>query len=375
MSSLLVCAGEPSSDAHAAGVIERILAQRPSLEVFGVGGPALKAIVSGPLLDNAPLAHTGLTEVLLQIPDAIRLLRGIKRLASERRPSVALLVDTPDFNMRLLAPLKRLGIPLVYFIAPQAWAWRKGRAKKLSRTIDRLFVIFPFEEAFFRDFGVRASYVGHPAPLRLESVLGGEPSLSGYEMRLEDPVVAILPGSRYNELRRHWPLFAEAFEILRRRVPTLKGVVALAPGIPKFRLEEIRSLPEGVFVSEAGALDVLKSSSLALMSSGSVTLEAGLMGRPGVIVYRMSGLTYRIAKTLVSVEHIGMVNLLLGERVLPELIQNEANPERIARELESFLVNPELFRRTKEKLLRLKGILGSKDAYGAVAKQLLEVYL
>lgn len=375
MSSLLVCAGEPSSDAHAAGVIERVLAKKPSLEVFGVGGPALKAVVKGPLLDYSPLAHTGLTEVLLQIPGAIRLLKGIRRLAKDRRPSVALLVDTPDFNMRLLAPLKSLGVPIVYFIAPQAWAWRKGRAKKLARYTDRLLVIFPFEEAFFRGFGIKASYVGHPAPFRLESALGDWVPPSGQGVGLFDPTVALLPGSRYNELKRHWPLFAKAFELLRSRVPKLKGIVALAPGILKSRLEAIYALPDGVLVGEAGALGALRDSSLALMSSGSVTLEAGLMGRPGVIVYRMSGLTYRIAKTLVSVEHIGMVNLLLGERVLPEFIQDEASPQRIASELESFLINPELFQRTKERLLRLKGILGTKDAYGCVAEQLLEVYL
>jgi lipid-A-disaccharide synthase len=375
MSAVLVCAGEPSSDAHAAGVIERVLAKRPGLNVVGVGGQWLKAVCDGPILDNAPLAHTGLTEVIVHLPDAIRLLRGVKKLALAYKPSFALLVDTPDFNMRLLKPLKRIGVPIVYFIAPQAWAWRKGRARTLAKTIDRLFVIFPFEEDFFSQLGVETRYVGHPAPLRLKGLPRKEEILARLGLNGDAPVVALLPGSRYNELRKHWPLFAESFQALKRAFPKIQGVLALAPGIERSRLEAIRPVPYGVVTSKAGSGEVLKAATLALMSSGTVTLEAGLLELPGVIVYRMSGLTYRIARSLVSTEHIGMANILLGERVLPELIQHEASPNRVVGELAKFLGDAERMVQTKAKLSRLKDILGVRDAYGHVAQNLLEAYL
>jgi lipid-A-disaccharide synthase len=170
-------------------------------------------------------------------------------------------------------------------------------------------------------------------------------------------------------------LFAESFQALKRAFPKIQGVLALAPGIERSRLEAIRPVPYGVVTSKAGSGEVLKAAALALMSSGTVTLEAGLLELPGVIVYRMSGLTYRIARSLVSTEHIGMANILLGERVLPELIQHEASPNRVVVELAKFLGDAERMAQTKAKLSRLKGILGVKDAYGHVAQNLLEAYL
>lgn len=375
MSTVLVCAGEPSSDAHAAGVVERLLAEKPGLNVVGVGGKGLKAVCDGQILDNGPLAHTGLTEVIVHLPSALRLLLGVKKLVLENKPSFALLVDTPDFNMRLLKLLKRLAVPIVYFIAPQAWAWRKGRAATLAKTIERLFVIFPFEEVFFSRFGIETRYVGNPAPLRLEGLPRKEEILARLRLNGDAPIVALLPGSRYNELRRHWPLFSESFQALKRAFPEIQGVLALAPGIERSTIEAIRPVPQGVVTSNAGSGEVLKAATLALMSSGTVTLEAGLLELPGVIVYRMSSLTYRIARSLVSTKHIGMANILLGERVLPELIQNEARTDRVVEELAAFLGNAERMAKAKAKLSRLKEILGVKDAYGLVAQNLLEAYL
>lgn len=325
------------------------------------------------VVESERLAVVGLVEVLRHIPRIYGEFRKLVRVARERRPDLAILTDSPDFHLRVAKRLKRMGIPVVYFIAPQVWAWRRGRLPLMRRTIDRLLCIFPFEEAFFREHGIAAKYIGHPLTRMVR------PSAPAMELRRRFGVpdgarmIALLPGSRDGEIERHLPVVVEAVEQMKSRGMEIHATLALPQGVaPKFR-ERFSS--SSIQVQEGKTWDVLACSDLALAASGTVTIEACLLNTPMVTFYRVNGLSWILGKLLVRVPFYSMVNLVAGRRVVPELIQGGMTAQRLADEACSLLGNADLRRRMREDLAEVAGRLSGPEDPMEVAASVVTEFL
>lgn len=332
---VLVVCGEASGDAHAAELVAALKARRPELTFFGMGGSKLAAQGVELLYGAHEINVMGIVEVLPKLPRILQVLKGLARAAAERRPACALLVDIPDFNLRLAARLKALGIPVAWYISPMVWAWRPGRVKVLKRLVDRMLCILPFEEDFYRGTGVRARYVGSPVAEQVPAPDSAEAFRRGLGLDEKRPTLALLPGSRMSEIRRILPTLVEAAKRLAAERPGLQVVVPVAPTVPR---EEVASRFAGSGVEpvlvEGRAPEVVGASDVAVVASGTASLEAGLMLRPVVVVYRVSLITYWVGRLLLRVAHVALVNLLAGRRVVPELLQGDMRPERIATEVQ-----------------------------------------
>lgn len=320
---ILVSAGEASGDAYAARLVEQLRRSMPETEFFGCAGMRMQQAGVRPVVDAARLAVVGLVEVVAHIPRIYREYRRLYEAARRERPQVAILTDSPDFHLRLARKLKRLGIPVVYLVAPQVWAWRKGRIRNIKRNIERLLCIFPFEEEFFCRHGVPAVYIGHPLSYMVRPTLSREQFFAKHKLPSDRPVVALLPGSREGEIRRHLPPLVDAAE-------RLKGSATFVLGTPAGG--QAGDLPHSIKVVEGETWDLLAHAGLALAASGTVTIEAALLGTPMVTFYKVTGLSWALGKFLVDVPFYSMVNLVAGRPVVPELMQNEVTGERLAKE-------------------------------------------
>jgi lipid-A-disaccharide synthase len=319
--SLLVVAGEASADAHGARVVDQLGRVLPGVECFGLGRERLKAAGLSAVADADALRVVGISEALRGLSKIRGVFKTVIREVERRRPSAALLIDLPDFNLRLARRLKKLNVPVVYYVAPQAWAWRRGRVRQLRRRVHRLCVVFPFEEEFFLGHGVPAEFVGHPL------------TEEEFPHREERPKrVAIVPGSRPREIERLLPALAGAARILKEQAGDLEFVLPLAPGIEAGR---VRAILQGAGVEAAllpgGAAGAVPGSRLALVTSGTATLESALAGVPMVVVYRVSRMTYLLVRPIYRLPHVCIVNILAGRGLVPELLQGRANAGAIAR--------------------------------------------
>jgi lipid-A-disaccharide synthase len=303
------------------------------------------------------------------------MLRRLVDAARELRPHVFVAIDFPDFNFRLMAALSRLGIPIVYYISPQLWAWRPGRMETMKAHVDRVLVIFPFEEELYRRAGVDAQFVGHPL---VDLAQAGEPReafLRDRGLVPDAPTVALLPGSRRNELERIVPVIVEAIPIITRRIPGVQFLVACAPNLPNSLFAPLVNHDFGaqlVLVHERTD-DVLAASDVVITASGTATIQCALHEKPMVVVYRLSPLTYRLGKPFVHVDTYAMPNLVAGNRIVPELIQDDFTPERTAAEVIAFLTDREKYDRTRAALMRVRQALGAPGASMRAAGAVLEV--
>jgi lipid-A-disaccharide synthase len=371
---ILVVAGEASGDAHASELVAALKARRPDLTFFGMGGSRLAAQGVELLYGAHEVNVMGITEVLPKIPRILQVMGGLARAAAERRPACAILVDIPDFNLRLAARLKKLGIPVAYYVSPMIWAWRRGRVKTIARLVDRMLCILPFEEDFYREAGVAARYVGSPVVEQVPSPASAATFRQKLGLPVETPTLALLPGSRMSEIRRILPSMVGAARQLMAERPGLQVVVPVAPTIPR---QEILSRFEGSGVQpvlvEGRAPEVVGASDAAIVASGTAALEAGLMQRPLVVVYRVSLLTYLVGRMMLKVAHVALVNLLAGRRVVPELLQGDMTPERIAGEIRRLWVpgapREEMLRGLEEVRTRL----GQAGAATRAAESVLEL--
>jgi lipid-A-disaccharide synthase len=352
----------------------------PPVEFTGIGGPAMRQAGLRPLGDAAVLGVTGLLEVASAFGAIWRAYREARRvLASpDARPDLAILIDYPDFNLRLARHARRAGVPVLYFVSPQVWAWRKGRVKQIARVVDRMLVILPFEEDFYRKAGVAARFVGHPL---LDLVRAGRTRDQVLRPLGLDPrrkTVALLPGSRRNEIDAHLPAMLGAGRLLRDEFRDLQFVLPIAPTLDAAAIAaRVRgALGPGpafpgwppVAVTE-DRYDAVAAADAAVVASGTATLETALLGVPMVIVYRMNPLTYLLARAVSRVPHIGMANLIAGERVVPELVQEACTPAGIARELRAILVDPRVASTMRAGLAGVRRRLGEPGAIGRVAAE------
>ncbi len=331
---VLISAGEASGDLYAAGLVEALRRHRPDIEFFGCAGPRMQQAGVRAVVDAHSLAVVGLVEVVTHIPRIYSEYRKLLKAARAEQPEIAILTDSPDFHLRVARRLKKLGIPVFYLVAPQVWAWRKGRLPLIRRTIDKLLCIFPFEPEFFARHGIDATYIGHPLTRLLR------PSASRAELRRRFGIpegaslVALLPGSRTGEAMRHLPILLEAVERIRAAAnPMTQFVLAVPPGtIPLGSNFRERISSASIQLVEGKTWDVLVCADVALAASGTVTIEACLLGTPMVTFYRVNNLSWWIGKALVRVPFYSMVNLVAERRIVPELIQDQMTADGLARE-------------------------------------------
>jgi len=334
---IFISAGEASGDLYASRLVEVLKARHPEAEFFGCAGPRMQASGVRAAVDQRSLAVVGIIEVIPHIPRILGEMNKLARACAADPPDVAILTDSPSFHLPLARKLKRQGVPIVYLVAPQAWAWKQGRVKTMRATLNRLLCIFPFEEEFFRKHGVTTTYIGHPLSRLAKPKLTRAEFCSKLGIPEVSRLVALLPGSRHGELSRHMPVLLEALRLIRQRHP-VTFVLPLPAG---FGLENTRFWEpvqaESIKVIEGHTWDALAQAELALAASGTVTIEAAMLGTPMVTFYRVNALSWYLQRWRVRTPFLTMVNLVAGRRVVPELIQEEMTAERIAAEASRLL--------------------------------------
>ena len=368
----MISCGEPSGDLYAGALAAEILRLDPRAAIAGLGGPGLSGAGAALTADYRGLSVTGLLEVFRVLPRTYATYRTLVRQAKTDRPDVFVAIDFPDFNFRLARAVRKLNVPVVYYISPQLWAWRRGRMKVMRQIADRVLVIFPFEEAIYREAGVEVQWVGHPLLDVAQLPTPRDAVLTSLGLDPRKPVVALLPGSRHNELHAILPNLVRAGSLVRDRIPDAQFVVARAPHLDDVSFAPLEHLP-GAAIVAGRADDVLAAADVALVASGTVTVQAALHECPMVVVYRLSPLTYRLGKPFVHVNTYAMANLVAGRRVVPELIQDDFTPERVAAEALRVLTDPAHAAAVRRDLHDVRGRLGTPGASRRAAEAVLEV--
>jgi lipid-A-disaccharide synthase len=333
---IFITAGEASGDLYASGVVAAIHAIDPNAEFFGCAGPRMQAAGVRTVVDSRSISVVGLVEVLAHIPRIYGEFRKLKKAIVLEKPDLAVLTDAPDFNLRLAKFLKKQRVPVVYLIAPQAWAWRQGRVKTLRATVNRLLSIFPFEAEFFTRHGIPTTYIGHPLARIVKPSLTRAEFCAKFDIPPNKQLVVLLPGSRHGEVDRHLPDLLDAVQRLQGR--DLVFLLALPGGFGNTFSERISG--SSIQVIEGATWDALAHAQLALAASGTVTIEAALLGCPLVTFYKVNALSWMLGRWLVRAPFLSMVNLVAGRKIAPELIQGEMSGERIAAEAARLLDDP-----------------------------------
>ncbi len=323
--SILLSAGEPSGDLHGAAVAEALLRRFPDAELFGLGGPRMAARGVELLADPERLSVMGFVEVVRHLPFFVGLMKRVEGEMRRRQADLVLPIDYPGFNLRLAERARDAGVPVLYYIAPQVWAWHRSRARKLARLASRLAVVFPFEEEVFAQEGARVSFVGHPLADRPPVEQSRDAFCRELGLEADRPILALFPGSRAQEVKRHLGVMLEATERIRAERPDVQPVIAAAGAVPD------GDYGDAPWPRTPLSRELLTHASAAIVKSGTSTVEAALAGTPMAIMYRTHPLTYWIARRVVAVDHIGMANLIAGRRVAPELVQGDATPEAMAK--------------------------------------------
>src|SRR5262245_56686450 len=365
---VMISCGEPSGDLYAGALAAEIRRREPEADIFGFGGPRMAAAGGRLIGDFHGISVTGLTEALRVLPKSFSMLRVLAAAAREQRPDVFVAIDFPDFNFRLMAAVHRLGIPIVYYVSPQLWAWRSGRMQTMKRYVDRVLVIFPFEEELYRREQVPVEFVGHPLVDLVRVRAPRAALLREHGLDPVAPTVALLPGSRPNELHRIVPGIAASLPLIASKVPGVQFIVAAAPNLPDALFS-----PLAVPIVHERTDDVLAASDVVITASGTATVQAALHERPMVVVYKLSPLTYRLGKPFVRVDTYAMANLVAGKRIVPELIQDEFTSERVADECVRLLTDEPLRGRTRDELRCVRERLGGTGAGGRAVEAVLAV--
>ncbi len=373
---LLIIAGETSGDQHGATMVRVLREDFPDLPIFGVGGEAMRAAGVETLFDVEALNVVGLVEVLAKVPSGLLMARRLLRAARERGARVVVLIDAPGFNLPFARWAKQAGLRVVYYVSPQIWAWRQNRVHKVARRVDKMLTLFPFEVPFYAAAGVDAEYVGHP----LLDCLSGLPDRSQAAQTLgldaQRPIVALLPGSRRREVELLLEPMLAALSLIRHDLPEVQGVLPVAPTVAATVQQIVSGFSGTLTVARQQSLTALCAADFALIASGTATLEAGLIGTPMVIVYRVNRLTAWLAKRLLRVPHIGLINIVAERQVVPELLQEAVSPRTMAATALSVLRDSAEARRIRGELTALRATMGeggssrrAAASVGAVLRQ------
>lgn len=375
MQSLLVVAGEASADLHASHVVAALKQQRPDLRIAGIGSDLCRAAGMEILTDSRDLSLMGFTEILGALWTVKRAFDGCLHWVDKEHAPVALLLDFADFNLRLARKLKQRGVKVIYFISPKVWAWRTGRVKKIRERVDRMLVIFPFEVEFYRAHGVNVEYVGNPSLDQLQRPPQREASRAALSLPADAPVVALLPGSRKAEVQRHMRPMLDAASDLVRQQPNVRFVMPRAttirPELLQPTLDEARQRAVQIDLIEGRAPEVVAAADVAIIASGTATLEAALVGTPMVVIYRASWLSGLLGRLLIRIAYVSLVNILAGRELVRELLQQDMKPAVIAKEVARLLV-PDAAAAMRRELKSLREGLGQPGAPARVARVVLE---
>jgi lipid-A-disaccharide synthase len=375
--SILIVAGERSGEVYGAALARALAGRLPGVGIFGCGGDAMREAGVETLVDAHSLALAGIAEIVSGLPRVYRAFHRLLDAVRERQPALAILIDFPDFNLRLAKKLKRRGIPVIYFVSPQVWAWRKSRLKQIKATVTKMLCIFDFEEKMYREAGVPVEYVGHPLVDLAGASMSRQEFYGRHELDPAVPTVALLPGSREKEVQLNLPPLVGGAAMLaaRRKVQFVLPVAGTLR--PQWMDSQIKRLGAGTApIKLVGGVthDVLEHSDVAAVASGTATVEAALHARPMVVVYRVTGLTWMVGRLLVSVPHYSMVNLLAGKALVKELMQNDFTAQNVATEVEYLLDHPAAREAMAEGLRAVRVRLGPGGAISRAADAIFNVY-
>ena len=361
----MLVVGEASGDVHGANLVQALHRHDSQLKIYGVAGEQLQKTDFEALFNVSQLTGMGLVELAGNVKNIWRAYQLLRSALKQRRPDLLILIDFPDFNLRLARVAKALRIPVLYYISPQIWAWRRGRVRQIAKSVDRMAVVFPFEVDFYRRHGVDVEFVGHPLLETVTTSRSRDTILTHHGLDPTRKTVALLPGSRHGEVSRHLPVMLAA-AVQMRANDNVQFFCLRASTIDAGDLTAMLG-DSKIPVVDQDRYDAVRAADLVWTASGTATLETALLTRPMVIIYRMSWLTYWIARLLVRVEHIGMVNLIAGKRLVPELIQGDVNPQRLIAESRRLLTDDKLRAGIVAELTRLRERLGSPGAADRVA--------
>ncbi len=371
----MIVAGEASGDLHGSGVAAALKRQDPACAMFGIGGDHMRDVGMELLYHIDQFAFMGLVEVVKHLPFIRRALKHLAAVIEERHPDVLVLVDYPDFNLRLARIAKRLGIPVLFYISPQIWAWRPGRIHRIVKLVDQMAVVFPFEVELYKRAGGNVEFVGHPMLEELSHRFNREEFCQTAGLDAARPILGLLPGSRSQEVSRLLPPMAGTVRAVQSKMPEVQGVIGLAPTVSR---SSARSILEGsieIPMVEGLTYDVMHHADLLIVTSGTATLESACFSTPLMVVYKMSPLSYWIGRHVVRIPDIGLVNVVAGKRVVPEFIQGQVRPEILASEALSLLRDPQRLADTGKQLSGVRSKLGTPGASDRVAAMAIELAL
>ncbi len=371
---VLIVAGEASADLHGSNLVRAMKRLDPAISFYGIGGKHMEEAEVKILIPASDMAVVGLTEVFSKIHKIAKARRKLKSLLKNNRPDLFIPIDYPGFNIHMAGLAKRYKVPVLYYISPQVWAWRTGRVKKIAKRVDRMAVILPFEKGFYRERGVDVEYVGHPLLDSIPQDLDRVKIIRKMDLENAYPVLGVLPGSRKEEIENHLPVMIKAVEILSSRYPHLRCLLPIAPTItPDLVHSFLKQSSAEINISQSTFYETLTACDLALVASGTATVETAIMAVPMVLVYRASPITYWVAKRVIKVPFLGLANLVAGERVIPELLQNDVTPDRLAREALEILEGGQKRENMIEKLGMVKERLGRGGASEKTARIAMEM--
>lgn len=361
----MIVAGEASGDLHAAKLVRTVHAQLPSVQFFGIGGSDMREAGVDVRVDSSDLAIVGLVEVLFHYRRLKAILEAMRTLLRKERPDLLILTDYPDFNLRLAETAKAIGVPVLYYISPQVWAWRQGRVKSIRERVDMMAVVFPFEETFYREHHVPVRFVGHPLVDEVNTGDDRDALLQEFGLDPKRQVVGLFPGSRRGEIKRLLPVLLKTAARLREHNPEIQFLLPRASTISEQDLAPYLSHAHGadeplnIRIVSGRSRDIMRACDVIATASGTVTLEIALTGTPMVIIYKVALLTYLIVGRMLKIDHIGLCNIVAGERIVPELIQHQARPDRIASEVQGLLDDPAQAQAMRDKLASVREKLGA----------------
>ena len=368
--SILIVAGEVSGDIHGGKLVKAIKELSPELKIAGIGGENMRSSGMELLRSVNEMSFLGFTEVIKHLPFVRKVMNELLEWIEEEHPKIVVLIDYPGFNLRLAEKAKKLGCKIIYYISPQIWAWGKGRIKKIARLIDQMIVVFPFEEELYRNAGVAVEFVGHPILENLEVNSSKEDFFSENNLNPNEKMIGLLPGSRTQEVKNHYKPMIDAVEKLKSEFPNVQSITAESPGVDKVVYTEIAGNNSQKYTDKTH--DVMKHSDLLFVASGTATLESACFGTPLLVVYRVSPISWLIGKMLVNIDSIGLVNIVAGKKIAPELLQSELTPFRLAHEALNILKDEKSYAETSAELLKVKKLLGEPGASKKAAKLIIK---
>ncbi len=363
---IFIIAGEESGDFYGAEICLNILKKDSSAQVAGIGGKKMKEAGVNLIEDIENLSVVGLVEVIKHLPYIYNVLKKTKKFLKKFQPNCVILIDFPDFNFKIAKFAKSINLKVYYYISPQIWAWRRGRVNFIKKFIDKMYVIFPFETKFYSNYGINVKFTGHPLANKIKKFIEGS-----NQIKTENNTIGILPGSRKGEIKKHLPVMVKAAEMIKKIYPETTFLLPVAKNIEIDFIKNFVSQYNYIKILKEKNYYVMKKSKFLICSSGTASLECALFGKPVIIIYKVNFISYILGRLLIKVPYIGMPNLLLGEMVNPELIQNLCNPYSIFIESLKLIKNFLKYQKIVEKNSKLLNVLYRKNCFDFV-EEILE---